>query len=64
MSQEKEATPLCPEPNFEIIFTHVQRMSSVVAEVQEISRQAENIRMIVQAVNEVDAPRLVTFVTA
>lgn len=61
---DTETTREVTQNSFELVFSHVQRASDVVQEVRSISEQSENIRLISQAVSEMEPSQYVSYVSA
>jgi hypothetical protein len=61
---DSPATNSIRQADFELILKEVQRNSVVVEQVEAVSREVENIRLLSQAISDVGTQRVGTFVTA
>jgi hypothetical protein len=52
------------QAGFDLILKEVQRNALVVEQVEAVSREIENIRLLSQAISDVSTQRVITFVTA
>ena len=61
----EEASKSRSPADYDVVFARVKDLQHVeiLSAVEEVSRQAENIRLVMDAIERVESPRVVTFTT-
>jgi len=61
IKERKAETPQAT--SFELVFAQARQNAAVVQEVERVSREIENIRLLSEAIAEINAPHVTTFMT-